>query len=125
MQRGLACSERRLAGRSIAGKIIGLSLQIHKSWLSKPAILHAHDRNTTGEPIPEAMLAALFAARTFNHGFVTKQQILRAILDMRLQQMTSQPADFDEAARENAHQGAWATRGYQDGAPTLAAQPRL
>jgi peptidyl-dipeptidase Dcp len=91
-----------LSGTSVSRDFVELPSQIHEHWISEPSILRAHARNAAGEPIPEAMLAALLEARTFNQGFVTVQQIASAILDMQLHQMTSVPADFDAVAWEKA-----------------------
>jgi peptidyl-dipeptidase Dcp len=89
-----------LSGTSVSRDFVELPSQIHEHWISEPSILRAHARNAAGEPIPEAMLAALLEARTFNQGFLTVQQIASAILDMQLHQMTSLPADFDVVAWE-------------------------
>ena len=91
-----------LSGTAVSRDFVELPSQIHEHWISEPSILRAHAKNAAGEPIPEAMLASLLEARTFNQGFVTVQQISSAILDMRLHQMTSVPADFDAVAWEKA-----------------------
>jgi len=91
-----------LSGTAVSRDFVELPSQIHEHWISEPSILRAHAKNAAGEPIPEAMLASLLEARTFNQGFVTVQQISSAILDMQLHQMTSVPADFDAVAWEKA-----------------------
>ncbi len=91
-----------LSGTSVSRDFVELPSQIHEHWISEPSILRAHAKNAAGEPIPEAMLASLLEARTFNQGFVTVQQISSAILDMQLHQMASVPADFDAVAWEKA-----------------------
>ena len=91
-----------LSGTAVSRDFVELPSQIHEHWISEPSILRAHAKNAAGEPIPEAMLASLLEARTFIQGFVTVQQISSAILDMRLHQMTSVPADFDAVAWEKA-----------------------
>jgi peptidyl-dipeptidase Dcp len=91
-----------LSGTSVSRDFVELPSQIHEHWISEPSILRAHARNAAGEPIPDAMLASLLEARTFNQGFVTVQQVSSAILDMQLHQMTSVPADFDAVAWEKA-----------------------
>ena len=91
-----------LSGTAVSRDFVELPSQIHEHWISEPSIQRAHAKNAAGEPIPEAMLASLLEARTFNQGFVTVQQISSAILDMRLHQMTSVPADFDAVAWEKA-----------------------
>lgn len=91
-----------LSGTAVSRDFVELPSQIHEHWISEPSILRAHAKNAAGEPIPEAMLASLLEARTFNQGFVTVQQISSAILDMQLHQMSSVPADFDAVAWEKA-----------------------
>jgi peptidyl-dipeptidase Dcp len=91
-----------LSGTAVSRDFVELPSQIHEHWISEPSILRAHAKNAAGEPIPEAMLASLLQARTFNQGFVTVQQISSAILDMQLHQMTSVPAGFDAVAWEKA-----------------------
>jgi len=91
-----------LSGTAVSRDFVELPSQIHEHWISEPSILRAHAKNAAGEPIPEAMLASLLEARTFNQGFVTVQQISSAILDMQLHQMTSVPVGFDAVAWEKA-----------------------
>ncbi|MFM7404052.1 MAG: M3 family metallopeptidase [Erythrobacter sp.] len=89
-----------LSGTAVTRDFVEFPSQIHEHWISEPAILREHARNAAGEPIPEAMLASLLEARTFNQGFVTVQQISSAILDMELHRMTQVPAGFDAVAWE-------------------------
>lgn len=84
-----------LSGTSVTRDFVEFPSQIHEHWISEPSILRAHAKNAAGEPIPEAMLASLLEARTFNQGFLTVQQISSAILDMELHRMTAVPEGFD------------------------------
>ncbi len=89
-----------LSGTAVSRDFVEFPSQIHEHWISEPAILRQHARNAAGEPIPEAMLASLLEARTFNQGFLTVQQISSAILDMELHRMGEVPAGFDAVAWE-------------------------
>ncbi|WP_230483964.1 M3 family metallopeptidase [Sphingomonas sp. Leaf21] len=91
-----------LSGTAVSRDFVELPSQIHEHWVSQPAILRTHARNAAGEPIPEAMLAGLLEARTFNQGYLTVQQLSSAILDMRLHSLRSLPAGFDAQAWEAA-----------------------
>ena len=84
-----------LSGTAVARDFVEFPSQVYEHWITEPTILQAHARNAAGEPMPTAMLESLLNAQTFNQGFSTIQQLSSAILDMRLHQLTSLPADFD------------------------------
>ncbi len=89
-----------LSGTSVSRDFVEFPAQVYEHWIAAPEILRKHARNEKGEPIPEAMLASLLKARTFNQGFLTVQQLSSAVLDMELHSMASIPASFDPAAWE-------------------------
>lgn len=91
-----------LSGTAVTRDFVEFPSQVHEHWASDPAILRAHARNAAGQPMPEAMLASLLEARTFNQGYLTVQQLSSAILDMRLHSLDALPADFDALAWEKA-----------------------
>ncbi len=55
----------------------------------------------TGEPMPEALLERVLAARTFNQGFATVEYTSSALVDMDLHQLGS-AEDLDVGAFEKA-----------------------
>lgn len=91
-----------VSGTSVSRDFVEFPAQIYEHWASDPTILKRHAKNAAGEPIPDAMLASLLKARTFNQGFLTTQQLSSAILDMELHSMASVPAGFEDTAWEKA-----------------------
>ncbi len=74
-----------LAGTAVSGDFVELPSQLYEHWLEQPEVLRAHARHhRTGEPMPEALLTKLLAARTFNQGFATVEYTASAIVDMTL-----------------------------------------
>lgn len=89
-----------LSGTAVSRDFVEFPAQVYEHWATEPDILRRHARNVAGEPIPEPLLQALLASRTFNQGFLTVQQLSSAVLDMRLHQMQTLPADFNARAWE-------------------------
>ena len=59
--------------------------QIFEHWLTVPETLRRYAvHHATGEPIPDALVSKLLAARNFNQGFATLEYTASAILDMEL-----------------------------------------
>ncbi|WP_430910610.1 M3 family metallopeptidase [Methylobacterium sp. sgz302541] len=74
-----------LSGTAVSGDFVELPSQLYEHWLEQPEVLRAHARHhRTGEPMPEALLQKLLAARTFNQGFATVEYTASAIVDMTL-----------------------------------------
>ena len=74
-----------LSGTAVAGDFVELPSQLYEHWLEQPEVLREHARHhRTGEPMPEALLGRLLAARTFNQGFATVEYAASAIVDMTL-----------------------------------------
>ena len=61
-----------LSGTSVERDFVELPSQLYEHWLERPEVLRKFARHDkTGEPMPEALLQALKAARNFNQGFAT------------------------------------------------------
>ena len=74
-----------LSGTAVSGDFVELPSQLYEHWLEQPEVLRAHARHhRTGEPMPEALLQKLIAARSFNQGFATVEYTASAIVDMTL-----------------------------------------
>ena len=74
-----------LAGTAVSGDFVELPSQLYEHWLEQPDVLRRHARHyRTEEPMPEALLGRLIAARTFNQGFSTVEYTASAIVDMTL-----------------------------------------
>ena len=90
-----------LAGTAVSGDFVELPSQLYEHWLEQPEVLRAHARHyRTGEPMPEALLARLLAARTFNQGFATVEYTASAIVDMTLHLSQAGEQGLDVAAFE-------------------------
>ena len=80
----------RLSGTSVLRDFVELPSQLFEHWLSEPAVLKRHARHVdTGEPIPDALMARLKAARQFNQGFETVEYTASALVDLALHSQTS------------------------------------
>ena len=74
-----------LSGTAVSRDFVELPSQLYEHWLEQPEVLRQHARHyRTGEPMPEALLKRLLAARTFNQGFATVEYTASAIVDMTL-----------------------------------------
>jgi peptidyl-dipeptidase Dcp len=70
-----------------------------------PEVLRKYARHyRTGEPLPEALLAKLEAARNFNQGFATVEYLASAIVDLDLHTLAD-PAGLDVDAFEKESLG--------------------
>ncbi len=59
-----------LSGTAVSRDFVELPSQLYEHWLEQPEVLRAHARHyRTGEPMPDALLNRLLAARSFNQGF--------------------------------------------------------
>jgi peptidyl-dipeptidase Dcp len=87
----------RLSGTQVLRDFVELPSQMFEHWLSEPEVLRTHARHwKTGEPIPEALMKRLHAARRFNQGFETVRYTASAIVDMTVHARTEAepPADL-------------------------------
>jgi peptidyl-dipeptidase Dcp len=72
-----------IAGTSVARDFVEFPSQLYEHWLERPEILRrfaVHYR--TGEPMPDALLERVLAARTFNQGFATVEYAASALVDL-------------------------------------------
>ena len=89
-----------LAGTAVPTDFVELPSQLYEHWFEQPQVLRRfalHYR--TGEPMPEALLQRVLAARTFNQGFATVEYTSSALVDMDLHQLGS-AEDLDVGAFE-------------------------
>jgi peptidyl-dipeptidase Dcp len=78
-----------LAGTSVSTDFVELPSQLYEHWLSQPDVLRRYATHyKTGEPIPEALLERLMAARNFNQGFATVEYLASAFVDIDLHRLT-------------------------------------
>ena len=73
----------RLSGTNVLRDFVELPSQLFEHWMSEPEVLRRHACHVqTGEPIPEALIERLAAARRFGQGFETVRYTASALTDM-------------------------------------------
>jgi peptidyl-dipeptidase Dcp len=88
------------SGTSVRRDFVEFPSQVFEHWLEVPDTLRRYARHyRTGEPLPEALLQRLLAARTFNQGFATVEYTACAMLDLDLHTRPD-PAGLDIAQFE-------------------------
>ncbi|WP_395665133.1 M3 family metallopeptidase [Methylocella sp.] len=91
-----------LAGANVARDFVEFPSQLYEHWLEQPDVLRRYARHyATGEPMPEALIDKLLAARKFNQGFATVEYAASALVDLALH-MNPDPENLDVAAAEKA-----------------------
>ncbi|MEW6690515.1 MAG: M3 family metallopeptidase [Pseudomonadota bacterium] len=91
----------RLSGTNVLRDFVELPSQLFEHWLTEPSVLKKHARHhRTGEPIPDALVEKLHAARKFNQGYETVRYTASALVDMAVHSMSAPGgADIVEAER--------------------------
>ncbi len=88
------------SGTSVRRDFVEFPSQIYEHWFASRDNLRSYARHfETAEPIPEAMIDKLLAARNFNQGLATLEYTASAILDMELHKHPD-PGALDIAAFE-------------------------
>lgn len=89
-----------ISGTSVSRDFVELPSQLFEHWLTVPAVLQRFAlHHETGEPIPEALLQKMKAARTFNKGFSNLEFTASALVDMAFHALTpEEAADVDPMA---------------------------
>jgi peptidyl-dipeptidase Dcp len=91
-----------LSGTAVPRDFVELPSQLYEHWLEQPDVLRRHAVHaTTGEPIPEALLGKLIAARNFGQGFASVEYCASALVDLAFH-AAPDPARIDVAAFEAA-----------------------
>lgn len=77
-----------ISGTAVARDFVELPSQLYEHWLEVPDVLRKHARHAiTGEPMPDALLKKVLAARQFNQGFATVEYTSSAIVDLDLHEL--------------------------------------
>ena len=72
-----------MSGTGVSRDFVELPSQLYEHWLTVPEILKTYAVHyQTGEPMPQALLDKVLAARTFNAGFNTVEFTSSALVDM-------------------------------------------
>ena len=89
-----------LSGTSVARDYVEFPSQILEHWFPTPEILAGYALHVeTGKPIPEALVAKIKKAETFNRGFKTVEFLASALVDMKLH-LSTPTADPDAFERD-------------------------
>ncbi|MGH6851986.1 MAG: M3 family metallopeptidase, partial [Methylocella sp.] len=74
-----------ISGTNVARDFVEFPSQLYEHWLEQPEVLRRFAlHHETNEPIPEALLQSLLAARQFNQGFATVEFTASALVDLAL-----------------------------------------
>ncbi|HEX3141547.1 MAG TPA: M3 family metallopeptidase [Rhizobacter sp.] len=80
----------RLSGPNVLLDFVELPSQLFEHWLTEREVLKKHARHhLTGEPIPDALIERLAAARRFNQGYETLRYAASARVDMAVHALTT------------------------------------
>ena len=87
---------QRLSGTQVLRDFVELPSQLFEHWGQEPAVLRRHARHwQTGDPIPDALLDKIAAARRFGQGYDTVRYTASAIVDLAAHQSTTPVADIE------------------------------
>jgi len=90
-----------LAGTAVARDYVEFPSQLNEHWLSTPEVLSRFAlHHETGQPIPDALVAKIKKAATFNQGFATVEYLSSALIDMKLHLAGDVTIDPDKFERE-------------------------
>jgi peptidyl-dipeptidase Dcp len=91
-----------LSGTGVARDFVEFPSQLYEHWLEQPDLLRRFALHAdTGQPMPEALLERLLAARGFNQGFATVEYTASALVDLDLHAGATE-TPLDVVAFENA-----------------------
>ncbi len=89
-----------ISGTSVARDFVELPSQLYEHWLEQPEVLRRFALHAeTGQPMPEALLEKVLAARRFNQGFATVEYTASALVDLDLH-LLADTDDIDVLAFE-------------------------
>ncbi len=87
-------SYRSVSGTSVARDYVEFPSQLLEHWLDTPEVLSRFALHyETGKPIPNALVAKIRKAATFNEGFHTVEYLASALIDMKLHLAGGAPID--------------------------------
>ena len=83
-----------LAGTNVARDFVEFPSQLNEHWLPTHEVLTRFALHyQTGEPMPDALVAKIKKAHTFNKGFDTVEYLASAIVDMKAHLAGATPID--------------------------------
>ena len=91
----------RLSGTSVLKDFVELPSQIFEHWITEPEVLKRHARHwQTGEPIPDALVERMHAARRFNQGYETVRYCASTYTDLLVHTLPAERIPEDLSAWE-------------------------
>ncbi len=82
----------RFSGTSVPRDFVEYPSQFNEMWAVYPEVVKNYAKHyQTGEPMPQALLDKMLAARKFNQGFMTTEYLSASLLDQAWHQL--KPAD--------------------------------
>ena len=91
----------QISGTSVATDFVELPSQLYEHWLEQPEILRQFALHyQTGQPMPEALLQRVIAARNFDQGFATVEFLGSAFIDLDFHSLPSSAPAIDPTAFE-------------------------
>lgn len=89
-----------LSGTAVPRDFVEFPAQFMEHYLGQPALLKQFAKHyRTGEPMPDALIAKLKAAGTFNQGFATVEFLASALVDKAYHMLTPEQAAGIDPAR--------------------------
>lgn len=89
------------AGTNVARDYVEFPSQLNERWLTTPEVMSQFlVHYQTGEPLPQALVDKIKAAKTFNQGFITVEYLAAALVDMKLHLAGAADIDADKFERE-------------------------
>ncbi|MDO4909301.1 MAG: M3 family metallopeptidase [Corynebacterium sp.] len=93
---GLLSQVRYLSfsGTSVPRDYVEFPSQINENWALDPVVLRNYARHVeTGEVIPDNLIAALLASRTWGQGYATSEYLAAAIIDLAWHSLSVEEAE--------------------------------
>lgn len=89
------------AGTSVPRDYVEFPSQLNERWLMTPEVMNQFlVHYETGEPLPQALVDKIKAAKTFNQGFTTVEYLMSALVDMKLHLAGDADIDPDKFEHE-------------------------
>jgi len=96
------CNYPMVSGTNVPRDFVEMPSQIMENWCWEPDVMKTYAFHyQTGELMPEALMAKIARAKTFNQGFAMTELLAAALLDMDYH-VKSDTATFDVTEFENA-----------------------
>ena len=78
----------QFSGTSVPRDFVEFPSQYNEMWATDPRVLANYAKHyQTGEPMPQALMDKVLAARKFNQGFATSEYLAAALLDQSFHQL--------------------------------------